>query len=64
MKKDVMTQLFELQCKIVADESFKPDVRIRAVIKIERAIMALIRAEAQAYRMLEELPTAVKEDSL
>jgi hypothetical protein len=64
MKKDIMTQLFELQCKIVADIDLRPDLRIRAVIKIERAIMAMIRAETQAHRMLDELPENIKGDSL
>jgi hypothetical protein len=64
MKKDIMTQLFELQCKIVADIDLRPDMRIRAILKIERALMALIRAEAMAYRLMEELPENIKGDSL
>jgi len=64
MKKDLMPRLFEMQCEIVADDSLRPDMRIRAVLKIERAIMSLIRAETQAHRMLDELPAAVKGDSL
>jgi hypothetical protein len=64
MKKDLMTRLFEMQCEIVADIDLRPDVRIRAVLKIERALMAVIRAEAQAYRLMEELPTSIKGDSL
>jgi hypothetical protein len=50
-------KLFDLQCKVVSDTTLRPDVRIAAVLKIQKALEALHRAELAAMRVLHNMTT-------
>lgn len=50
-------KLFDLQCKVVSDDTLRPDVRIAAVLKIQKALDALHRAELTAMRLLHNMTT-------
>lgn len=48
-------KLFDLQCEIVSNDKYRPDHRVAAVLKIQKAIVALQRAEANAEWILMDL---------
>jgi hypothetical protein len=48
-------KLFDLQCKVVSDTTLRPDVRIATVLKIQRALESLQRAEVAAMRILHNM---------
>lgn len=59
-KEHKMTEqkLFDLQCEVVSDSTLRPDVRIASVLKIQRALVALQRAELTAMRLLHNMTEA------
>jgi hypothetical protein len=56
-KEQKMTEqkLFDLQCQVVSDDTLRPDVRIASVLKIQKALEALHRAELTAMRILHNM---------
>jgi hypothetical protein len=48
-------KLFDLQCRVVSDDTLRPDVRIASVLKIQKALEALHRAELNAMRILHNM---------
>ena len=50
-------KLFDLQCEVVSDDTLRPDVRIASVLKIQKALEALQRAELAAMRLLHNMTT-------
>ena len=51
----ISQKLFDLQCELVSDSSVRPDKRIEQVLKVQRAIDAMQRAEMSAYRLMENM---------
>jgi hypothetical protein len=56
-KEHKMTEqkLFDLQCRVVSDDTLRPDVRIASVLKIQKALEAVHRAELAAMRILHNM---------
>ena len=48
-------KLFELQCQVVSDTTLRPDVRIETVLKIQKVLESLMRAEMAAQRLLHNM---------
>ena len=50
-----LQKLIDLQCQVVSDSTLRPDVRITSVLKIQKVIEALQRAEVAAMRLLHNM---------
>lgn len=48
-------KLFDLQCAVVSDDTLRPDVRIETVLKIQKVLESLQRAELAAMRLLHNM---------
>ena len=55
MNPMTLQRLFDLQCEVVSDSTLRPDVRITSVLKIQKVIEALQRAEVAAMRLLHNM---------
>jgi hypothetical protein len=51
----ISQQLFDFQCELVSNDSVRPDKRIEQVLRVQRALGAMRRAEMSAYRLMDNM---------